>query len=191
MSKLLASASMLAILAVAIAKPAAAQVLTFEDLAGCSGNNQPSVGIYDGVNFQHQFTCYSFAQTPYTPESNPNRIYAALDGANQSSGTFTFAPTSFSGAFFSGSANVWFTLYNGVNLVATSGTLSTTATPTFLSSGYNGTVDRVTVNGSSDSYVLDNVTFNGQSTVPEPSEFALLGTGLFGLVPMIRRGIKR
>ncbi len=165
-------------------------VLTFEDFTPCD-NTHGNVGVYDGVNFQNQFTCYAYAQDPFNPETPPNRVYTSTAAAgNTSSGTFTFAPTTFSGAYLAGTANVFFQLYNGGNLVATSGTLATTSTPTFLASGYSGPVDEVTVSGDGVNFVMDNVTF-GTIATPEPTSLALLGTGLVGLVPMMRNRRKR
>lgn len=159
-------------------------VLSFEDYTPCD-NVTGNVGMYGGVNFNHQFTCYSFAQDPYNASSGTNRVY--VEQANP--GTFSFAtPTTFGGAYFSGYNSVYFDMYLNGSLVSTSGPINLSGTPTFLSSGYNGQVDQVVVNGSNGSFVMDDVTFGGAvTTTPEPGSLALLGTGLVGLVPMVRR----
>lgn len=160
-------------------RPAAAQgVLTFEDIP--CGNN--TVGVYDGVDFGNVWMCYNDPQAPYNAASGTNRVYSI---AGQSA-EFTFAPTGFAGAYFAGNYDVSFSLYNAGSLVGTSETLALSGTPTFLSSGYSGPVDRVVVNGTNDFYVMDDVTFNA-TTTPEPSAIALLGTGIVGLVPVVRR----
>jgi hypothetical protein len=38
-----------------------------------------------------------------------------------------------------------------------------------------------------DAFVFDNLSFSGATTVPEPSSMALLGAGIVGLVPILRR----
>jgi hypothetical protein len=76
----------------------------------------------------------------------------------------------FTGAVFSRHpsfpGNVYFELYRGGVLVATSGVAPLTATPTFLSSGYSGVVDEVrvrsfgssmTANGST--WIIDDIAF--------------------------------
>lgn len=135
-----------------------------------------------------QFTCYSYDQPPYNAHSGTNRIYANTDGT----ATFSFAnPTVFSGAYIAGvpggTGPVSFTLFLGGSQVANSSGLTVSDVPTFLASGYSGNVDAVQVNGANGFYVLDDITLGGTSTVPEPGSMALLGTGLVGLVPMLRR----
>ncbi len=185
----------LASLSLAIAfAPAAAfaqTVQTFEDAVPCDGFG--SLGAYGPVNYNHQFTCYSTPQFPYTPHSGTNRVYAGNETIhNLTSGTFNFTggPVVFNGAWFSGYPTnaVSFALWLGGVPVWASGPLNTSDVPTFLSSGYSGLVDRVDVNGTSVQWVMDDVTFNSSSsTVPEPASLTLLGTGLVGLYGAARR----
>lgn len=60
------------------------------------------------------------------------------------------------------------------------GFVSGTNTLTFYSTG----------DGQTDGLVVSVDRFSGTSTVPEPSSLALLGTGLMGLVPVIRRAVR-
>jgi hypothetical protein len=162
------------------------QVQTFEDFSPCN-NVSPNVGLYGGVDYLNQWTCYSFSQDPFNPHSGTNRVYASTSAGNATTGSFSFGATTFSGAWFAGSADVNFHLFFGGSLVATSGLLSTTATPTFLASGYNGLVDRVTVVGSTVGYIMDDVTFGRATVTPEPATVLLLGTGFAGIAVLARR----
>ena len=162
-------------------------VQTFEDFSPCD-NTTGNVGVYGAVNYLTQWTCYAFSQPPFNPHSGTNRVYASNGASNSNSASFSFGATSFSGAWFSGLATVNFQLFFMGSPVATSGPLVTTATPTFLSSGYNGLVDRVTVNGTDVNWVMDDVTFGtAVTTSPEPASIALVGSGMLAIGVFVRR----
>jgi hypothetical protein len=151
-----------------------------------------SLSIADSVTAQQVVTfetvnpCNnSYAQPPFNPSSGTNRVYTTQG----TPGTFTFASQAFSGAYFSGATSVYFQLFSGAVLVATSSALNVTATPTFLASDYSGVVDRVTVNGLSPNFVMDDVTFGAAVTAtPEPASLLLLATGLIGVLGVARGG---
>jgi hypothetical protein len=157
-----------------------ATVVTFDDLPD---GLVPSV--YDGINWGSNWSVYSGPQSPYTAESSPSRIYtnyAFFPPGSASVDTFSFVSASvFKGAYvagYGGFGPVTFDLYNGANLVAVSASLSASATPTFLSSGYSGLVTSVGVSGAAGYYVLDNVTYNA---VPETSTWVMMLAGFAGL----------
>lgn len=183
-------------LAAGTPRVAAAQtVLTFESGVPC--DNATPLGIVQGVDFLGQWRCYGFVQAPYTAQSGTNRIYPfdPTTNDNAAAGTFRFAsPSVFNGAYLAGDGTtVGFTLFLGGAIVGSSSMLTTTATPTFLASGYAGTVDRVTVTGSSTHYVLDDLTFRSAATTtaPEPATFALVGVGMLALGGLTRRTRRR
>ncbi|MFS0513514.1 PEP-CTERM sorting domain-containing protein [Nostoc sp. UIC 10607] len=168
-------------------------VVTFDDL---TGDNFLVPDGYGGIQWDNNWIYYGFEQNPYTPESIPNRIYGNYDKWNgPSSIPFYFAsPVIFDGSYFAGSDSsfpVSFSLYNGGTLQATSASLTPSATPTFLSSGYTGLVDEVRVNWNNGSTVLDNVTYH-TAAVPEPTSLiGLLGLGAFGVTSKFKRQQKQ
>ncbi len=150
---------------------ASATVLNFDDLTG--SDSMP--GTYGGLNWSG-WTYYDSVQWPYNPSSGSTRLYDISNSNSVSSGTdFVF-----NGAYFSGYANVHFELYNNSSLVWTSSSLTSSSTPTFLSSGYNGLIDAVTViSDKPDYFVMDDFTFNGTpSAVPLPAALPLMASGL-------------
>jgi hypothetical protein len=161
----------------------ATTVLNFDDLTGFGV--VPS--NYGGLNFGNEFYYYDSPQNPYNPSSPNTRIFSNYN--IHSSGAFdslkVLFPTvsTFSGAYIAGGFNTGVTItgYYLGNLVATSATLIQTATPTFLSLGYAGTVDEVRFTGYNGYYIIDDFTFDAAGSVPEPQSWALMIAG-FGLV---------
>lgn len=166
------------------ASTAAAQtVIDFESVAPCAGN---SIGVIGGVDFGSAWLCYAQVQPPYTPKSGIARAYSETAATS-----FSFlTPTTFDGAWFAGPSmtSITFALYLGGTEVATSATTFLNETPVWLAAGYAGAVDRVEVRTNlAQFYVMDDVTFGGTSVVPEPSTWALLGTGLAGVLGVAAR----
>ncbi len=170
------------VLLVVIAGSATTTVVTFDDL---SGDGVVPDG-YGGINWGGLWNYYGEVQPPYNAHSDPNRVYDAVPD-----GTFTFiTPQVFQGAWFAGNAfaTVTFELFDGNNLVWTSATLAPSDVPTFLASGYSGLVTSVdVVSPSPDFFIMDDVTYGGGTSTPEPGSLLLMGTGLIGGVGAIRR----
>jgi hypothetical protein len=178
MRKILLLASLALVLGVS---PARADVVTFDDLidAGLVPDG------YGGINWNGTWSYYGDLQDPYTAHSPNNRVYDFVG-----EGFFDFVTPNqiFNGAWFAGATDtsVSFNLYNDGILVGSSGTIFVSDVPAFLSSGYDGPVDRVgVVSNDPDFFVMDDVTFGER--VPEPMSMLLLGTGLGAVGMRIKR----
>jgi len=175
MSKLIRGLVATAALA-CLASAASATVLTFDNL--------PTDGLvpghYGGLDWSAS-TWFAFGaeQAPFTAHSGDYRATLGWDSSEGGSSIRFNAPASFQGAYFAGfeGVNVSFKLYLNDQLVGTSTTLQLSGIATFLSSGYGGLVDRITV-ASNDhaNFVMDDFTF--RAAVPEPQSAALILAGL-------------
>lgn len=150
-------------------------VLDFEDLTGSS----TMVDGYGGITWSPgAWNHYDSPQPPYNPGSGVQRIYC-MDPSN----SFLFQTASvFDGAFVNGHGagdgygDVRFDMYLSNVWVATSASapLDGSGVGMFLNSGYSGLVDKVVVTGTTDYFIVDDVTFN---SVPEPASMAVLALG--------------
>ena len=184
--KLVTKTALAALAVAAIAGPASATVVNFDDLTG-----QGTVADgYGGINWGGLWSYYDWEQSPYTPASGNTRVY---DGGASDGFTFDTARI-FDGAWFSGQSTttVQFELWSGGSVVATSAILSMTDTPHYLATAYGGLVDKVVVlSNAPDFFVMDDVTYHGGAGgVPEPATWAMMILG-FGAVGLTMRGQRR
>ena len=175
----------LAFACVAVTPFASATVLTFDDIAtdGFVAAN------YGGLDWSAgDWFAFGGEQAPFTPHSGSVRIASGFGDADAATAIGLGAGQIFQGAWFAGydDVDVTFKLYEHGTLVATSATLATSATPTWLASGYSGQVDEVIVSSADQgAWVLDDLTFS--AAVPEPGSMALVTSGLLALAAVARR----
>jgi hypothetical protein len=173
-------------LACAVAAPfASATVLTFDDI----GADAPVAANYGGLDWSAgDWFAFGGEQSPFTAHSGDMRIASGFGDADAATAIGLGDGKTFQGAWFAGydDVSVAFRLYDHGVLVATSSTLTTSATPTWLASGYAGQVDEVIVSSADQgAWVLDDLTFS--TAVPEPGSTTLIAAGLLALAAVARR----
>jgi hypothetical protein len=160
-------------------------VLSFDDLA--SDDFVPA--NYGGLDWSAgDWFAFGAEQAPFTPHSGSMRIASGFGDPDSATAIGLGDGKTFQGAWFAGyeDVSVTFELYEHGALVATSATLATSATPTWLASGYGGLVDEVIVSSADQGgFVLDDLAFS--AAVPEPGSTALMACGLLALVAVARR----
>ena len=183
--KSLLSSLALAVASLAVAPLASATVLTFDDITSddfVSAN-------YGGLDWSAgDWFAFAGEQAPFTPHSGSVRITSGFGDPDAATAIGLGAGKTFQGAWFAGheDVSVTFELYEHGALVATSSTLATSATPTWLASGYGGLVDEVIVSSADQGgFVMDDLTFS--AVVPEPASTALMACGLLALAVVARR----
>jgi hypothetical protein len=184
MNRLLSS---LALAAASFAAPpfASAAVLGFDDIA-----SDDLVGAhYGGLDWSAgDWFAFSAEQPPFSAHSGSVRVASGFGDADAATAIGLGDGKTFQGAWFAGyeDVTVTFQLYDHGRLVATSATLATSSTPTWLGSGYAGLVDEVIVASTAQGgFVMDDLTFS--AAVPEPASMALFVVGLLALVTVARR----
>ena len=183
--KRLLSCLALAAASLVLSLPAAATVLTFDDIT----SDGTVAANYGGLDWSTgNWFAFGGDEAPYTPHSGTVRVTSGFDADDAATAIGLGAGRTFQGAWFAGleGATVTFQLYDHGTLVATSATLDPSATPTWLASGYDGLVDEVIVSSPFQAlYVMDDFTFS--DAVPEPASIAQLLGGVLLLGAAARR----
>ena len=175
----------LAFACAAAAPFASATVLTFDDITpdDLVAANYGSLDWSAGGWF-----AFSGEQGPLAAHSGDVRITSVFGATDADTAIGLGDGKTFQGAWFAGydDVSLTFKLYDQGMLVATSTTLTTSATPTWLASGYAGLVDEVIVSSADqDAWVMDDLTFS--AAVPEPGSMALMTGGLLAFAAAARR----
>ena len=213
-ARLRAAAGALAVTAL-LASPAAsvqAQTLTFNGLS----SNDPSGVVfvnncYMEAGFQVRITGLASCNTPnafasYTPangaytgspalfNADETQTVASVDFMLMSGGTFTFNSISLAPVSFPGLAmSVSFTGTRMVGGPVTDMVMLNAGMMTMMNYNLNGFTNltslRLTPSAPDFAVQFDNVAFSNvtQGVIPEPSTYALMGTGLVGLLTIARR----
>lgn len=150
--------------------PASAAVVNFDSLQG----GGPMPGVYGDIAWEQGWHYLTSAFPPFNAHSSPTRVFS---DAAEKSFTFLEPDQVFRGAWFAGYYYVSLNLYNDGLLVHSSPTLELfgTGPARYLSTGYMGLVDKVTVVGVAGAYVMDDVTYG---EVPEPGVPELMIAGM-------------
>ena len=196
------SSAIVAFGALALAAPAAisAQTVTFDDISTSTGclSSTPVANGYAGFNWTNveaynvaavSTTCIANSGYPAGAVSSPNAIF---NGSGNPATISAASPFTFSSGYF-GAA------FQDEQLTLTGSLGGITVFTQILNIAYAQpalfTINSAPINsltlstsGQRTQFTADNLTFNANTvTTPEPSSVALLGTGLVGLVPMVRR----
>lgn len=197
------SSAIVAFGALALAAPAAmsAQTVTFDDISTgtACGTVTPVANGYAGFNWSNVYV-YNVAALSTTcvggnirystgAVSSPNAI---LNGSGDPATISAASPFTFSSGYFGAAfQDEQLTLTGSLNgtTVFTQILNIAFAQPTLFTIN-SAPINSLTLStgGQRTQFTADNLTFNANTvTTPEPSSVALLGTGLVGLVPMVRR----
>ena len=154
---------------------AGATVLDFEDLIGSA----QLPGDYAGLTWDSHWMYYDWSQPPYNPSSGKVRIYTHNYGGWIDFGEDVTFQGSWVASADVGQEMYWEGYHDGIKIFESPHLLG--GVQTFLNVSW-ANVDYVKfVSTSYNHFILDDITYNENAPVPEPSTIILMGIGLIGM----------